>query len=151
MFLYFVSQLDPALSGFIIEIHIEISPRWEIVHDVSIYSRVNLIWHRNSCCFNGPPAVQNAYLFICFASYEIGVLNTTQLHFHHSLLMSAGDYIALITAPFFFFFPFSSQLEEPHLLPWFSEVGAIHQPLALPSYHHAFCTVSMSSCMHILN
>lgn len=117
-------------------------PRVEELLIMWAYSKEKLIWHWKPCCFSSPPAVQNAYLFICLVSYEIGVLNTTQLHFHHSLLMSAGDYIALIIE----FFQFSSQLEQLHLLPWFSKALLEHLPL--PSLNMSFASLACP-LMHI--
>lgn len=90
---------------------------------------VKLIWHWKPCCFNSPPAVQNAYLFICFISYEIVFLIQPNCIFTLSLFAYVSRW--LNCTHYSVFFPFSSQLEQPHLLPWFSKVLAPHQPLPL--------------------
>lgn len=70
--------------------------------------RAKLIWHQTRCCFTISSVVRDAYFFIHVISYETGVVNTTQLHSQHSLLMSAGDYLALIILFFSLFFPFGN-------------------------------------------
>ena len=49
------------------------------------------------------------YLFICLISCEIGINTSRPTAPFRSLLMSAGDYIALITA-FFFFIPIQQSI-----------------------------------------